>query len=898
LAEPLTLLFVEDSDEDARLIEAELRRQGFDPHIERVDTERSFDQCLQKRWDAILSDYTLPGFGGREVLARVAERRPDLPVIFVSGRVGEAALVEAVKAGAADYVVKDDLARLAPAIRRELRAAAAQRQQRETERLRLLAEERFRFVVERTGEVLYSLRFDTMRYDYMSAGIERLIGYTPEEINQVGFASVVVAITGPASTPPPGDALLAARTKGEASEFWSDYQVRTKSGELRWLADHSYPWRDDAGRLMGSVGVLSDITARRGAEQAMRDAQQRLEHVVSSSQAILRCLKPEGDELTPTWVSPNIERLLGFTAEEALAPEWWSKHVHPEDLEDARAQRRALFTEGHIEQEFRFRNKPGEYRWWRAELRLLRDAAGTPAEVISSWSDVSARKRAELRLEDSEQQYRLLFDGNPSPMNVIDRESQGFLAVNDAAVRHYGFSREEFLALTLDDIRLAEGDASLGAAVESPLPRPMKHRRKDGSVIDVEVAATPIVFGGRPAWLALVSDVTERKSLEAQLLQSQRMESVGRLAGGVAHDFNNWLGVITGYGELLRKRVASEAHLTRYADEILSASQRAAGLTRQLLAFSRKQVLQPRVLDLNTVIGETETMLRRLIGEDVQLVTVLDRELGAVRADPAQFDQVLMNLVVNARDAMPRGGRLTIETRNVSLDAAYARQHAGVDAGEYVMLAVSDTGHGMPPQVLARIFDPFFTTKERDKGTGLGLSMVHGIVKQSGGHIWVYSEPGYGSTFKVYLPRIDAASAGARVVPEDAEPPRGSETILLVEDAESLRGIIRESLEESGYTVHDARTGAEAVEICKQHAAAIDLLITDVVLPGMNGRELSERVRAIRPAIRTLYMSGYTDDAVVLHEVLGANVAFLQKPFTVDALVRAVREGLDAPAAD
>jgi signal transduction histidine kinase/CheY-like chemotaxis protein len=392
-----------------------------------------------------------------------------------------------------------------------------------------------------------------------------------------------------------------------------------------------------------------------------------------------------------------------------------------------------------------------------------------------------------------------------------------------------------------------------------------------------------------------VDDVTEVVRLERQgnEQQSQRMEALGRLAGGVAHDFNNLLGVITGYGELLGRDLQDDTRLTRYVGDILKAAERAGGLARQLLAFSRKQVLQPRVLDVNVVVSDTEKMLRRLIGEDVMLVTVLEDRLGHVKADPGQIEQVLMNLAVNARDAMPRGGRLTIETANVDLDAAYVRLRPGVEPGPYVMLAVSDTGHGMKQETLGHVFEPFFTTKAVGKGTGLGLSTVHGIVKQSGGHVWVYSEPEHGATFKVYLPRTKEAAPAPVTEKTDHPMPQGAETVLLVEDEAGLRELVRECLEGSGYRVLEARQAAHALEIAGDYAGPIDLLVTDVVMPGMSGRELSERLAASHAGMRVLYMSGYTDDAVVLHGVLAEEMAFLQKPFTLNALARKVRALLD-----
>ena len=659
--------------------------------------------------------------------------------------------------------------------------------------------------------------------------------------------------------------------------------------------------RDELGLLVSTFNdMLHQIQER---DAALRAAQERLAHVVSSSPAVLYSLKVEGGELIPMWVSANIWRLTGYTQKENKGAEWWAEHLHPEDLERVIGQVPRLLSEGYVSREYRFRHKDGTYRWVGDEQRLLRDANGNPTEVVGSWSDVTPRKQAELRLLESEEQYRLLFDSNPQPMWVYDEETLAFLAVNDAAVKHYGYSHAEFLSMTIRDIgRFDEAQLRDEGAVRRPAeadqkashsPRASAHRKKDGSLIDVEVAVGSIEFRGRKAGLVLVTDVTERKHLETQLLQSQKMDSVGRLAGGVAHDFNNLLGVITGYGELLAARLPDNPKLQRYANDILKAAERAAGLTRQLLAFSRKQVLQPRVLDLNAIVAEMEKMLRRLIGEDVQLITIFDKRLAGVQADPGQMEQVLMNLAVNARDAMPRGGRLTIETANVDLDATYARSRPGVKPGPHVMLAVSDTGHGMEPEVLDHIFEPFFTTKEAGKGTGLGLATVHGIVKQSGGHIFVYSERGQGTTFKIYLPRVAAGKVAETAAAPPAEQHGGSETVLLVEDEESLRGIVRECLEASGYSVIEARHAAHALELAEGHSAPIHLLITDVIMPGMSGSQLAATFTAIHAETKVLYMSGYTDDAVVLHGVLAADVSFLQKPFTTEALARKVREVLD-----
>ena len=550
----------------------------------------------------------------------------------------------------------------------------------------------------------------------------------------------------------------------------------------------------------------------------------------------------------------------------------------------------------------------------------IRDATGKPLGILSALHDhplddpdaaltilsiFAARAGAELErarseaaLRESESRHRLLFERNPLPMLLYDVETLAILAVNDAAVAHYGWSREEWLAMSLPDLRPPEEIPDLHASRAAPgsgpnRVGPHRHVRRDGSTITVEVVSDDARVGDRRARLVLVHDISERHALEAQLRQSQKMEAVGQLAGGVAHDFNNLLTVIRVHGELLLDTITPDSPLYEDIEAIQRAAGRASSLTRQLLAFSRKQLLQPRVLDLNAVLSGLEPMLRRLISEDIRLVTRTAPSLGRISADAGQLEQVLVNLAVNARDAMPDGGTLTIETSDVVLDEAFGRRRGvAMASGRYVRLAVRDTGTGMDEATRSRVFEPFFTTKEIGRGTGLGLSTVYGIVKQSNGYVWVTSEPGKGATFEIYLPHAAGAAPDERDPAPPAAPP-GSETILLVEDEHAVRSLARRILERQGYTVLEARHGAEALRIATERAEPIDLLLTDVVMPEMSGSELARQLAAVRPGIPLLYMSGYTDDVIIRRGALEPGMAFLEKPFTANALVRRVREVLD-----
>jgi len=537
--------------------------------------------------------------------------------------------------------------------------------------------------------------------------------------------------------------------------------------------------------------------------------------------------------------------------------------------------------------------------YWNAASRwaifvltaILVDRSHISAQVLH---EKVAQKTAELR--ESEGKFRALAESSAAAI-FISQEDR-LVYANAATARIVGLEPREMLGRGFWEfihpdwrklVRERREERLRGADVPSRYE--MKVLTADGKERWIDFTATVVEWDRRPAVLGTAIDITEPKQLEEQFRQAQKMEAVGQLAGGVAHDFNNLLGVIIGYAELLAEEVGTQEPLSHQINEVQKAGKRAADLTKQLLAFSRQQVLEVRVLNVNQAIRDMSKMLRRLIGEDVELITSLDPALGSVKADRGQFDQVIMNLAVNARDAMPQGGQFTVETANVELDEGYVREHYPVVPGRYVMLAVSDTGIGINEETQRHIFEPFFTTKEPGKGTGLGLATVYGIVKQSGGYIWVYSEVGQGTTFKIYFPRVEEPAEKTEKHEEKIKSLRGSETVLVVEDDGALREVTCEFLRQAGYTVLAAKDGTEALTVAEQYQGPIHVLVTDVVMPRMGGSELVERLKATRPGIAVLYASGYASQAFS-QRILEEGLFFLPKPFTREGMCRKLQEVL------
>ncbi|MFA6149208.1 MAG: MASE3 domain-containing protein [bacterium] len=659
----------------------------------------------------------------------------------------------------------------------------------------------------------------------------------------------------------------------------------------------SYPriWRTEEKRIFQEIGRrLADGLTGLLSQRDLQESEAKYRRIVDTANEGIWVLGP--DTMT-TFVNARMAEMFGYSREE-MNGRPMTDFMFEEDVPDHNGRmenRRLGMSENY---EHRYCHKDGKTVWTLASATPVFDDAHQFQGSFAMFTDITERKRVQEALRESEQKYRLL----------VANADEGIYIAQDGVVKFpnpkvlevTGYSAEELAGVPFIDLIHPE---DRGTVLERYIGRlqgrtppetyPLRVMTKSGEEIWVQLTAVLIDWEGRPGVLCFLRDITKERNLEAQFLQAQKMEAVGRLAGGVAHDFNNLLTVTLGYCDLALGRIGTQDPLRHDLEEIRKASDRCAVLTRQLLAFSRKQILVPKVVNLGDVVADMDKMLRRLIGEDIDLVSLRGKDLWNVKADPGQIEQVIVNLAVNSRDAMPRGGKLTIETSNVVLDETYVRGHTYVSPGSYVMLAVSDTGSGMEARTVAHIFDPFFTTKAR--GTGLGLSTVYGIVKQSDGHINVYSEPGIGTTFKIYFPHVEekvTEISGTGALPLDEL--RGSETILVVEDEELVRQMVREILVQYGYTVLEARNGDDAVEYCSRHREAIHLMLTDVVMPGMNGMELSNRLAPMRPEMKVLFMSGYTANAIVHQGVLDAGIPFIHKPFTMDSLAHKVREVMDA----
>lgn len=686
----------------------------------------------------------------------------------------------------------------------------------------------------------------------------------------------------------------------ERTTYEVEHRLRRADGVYRHMMVRGVPILETDGIVREWVGVHNDVTEQKNAAESLRRSEERFQELTKHIDQVLWIMDVKESKIL--YVSVGYEKMWGRSCQHLYEnPLSFMEGIHPLDQEMMHRKNSDMFSNGHIDAECRVVRPDGSERWvWFRGYPVTENEK--IVRIAGVIEDVSERRDAEatLRLRDRAIQavtQGILITDPGQPDNPIVYVSPGFEQIT-------GYASSDVLGRNCRFLQGQGTDPAAVAQIKEAIRNGKACRvellnyRKDGTRFWNELSISTIHDdkGLLTHFVGVQSDVTARRSLEDQFRQIQKLEAVGKLAGGIAHDFNNLLTIINGYSELVLQGMSPSEPAHNLVGEILKAGQRSAGLTRQLLAFSRQQVLAPQILDLNELVKGAESMLRRLIGEDVRLTATLDSNLWAVRADPGQVEQVLMNLAVNARDAMPHGGRLTIESQNVKLDETYVRTHPDAHVGRHVLLSVTDDGTGMSPEVKTRLFEPFFTTKEAGHGTGLGLATVYGIVKQSGGHVAVYSEFGVGTTVKIYLPRTEQAKVDPKPTSGILTPPRGSETILLVEDDHAVRALTRHVLVEWGYTVLPAAEGDEAIRIAKGHNGPIRLIITDVVMPGSGGRVVAEKIVTRHPEAVVLFVSGYTDDAIVRHGVLSQGVNFLQKPYSPIDLAFKVRELLDAPA--
>lgn len=749
--------------------------------------------------------------------------------------------------------------------------------QEESERSRL-SDERYRLLIESIPHVVWMARPDGLT-DYMNQRGSAHFGLPAEAVHGWGWLAMLH----------PDDQERSRRIWEESvrtgTPYRAEYRVRAADGSYRWHLSQGVPLLGRDGSVEKWVGTWTDIDdLKQAKEKLARDAllltQVRDAVIVTDLAGIV------------THWNEGAARVFGWTAQEMLGRPLIERL--PDHARARAADLMRSIAEGNEwSGEWEDYRKDGSRVWIDTRISIITDAGGKPLGIMGVSHDISDRKRAERELRMRDRAIHAVTQGilitDPSlPDDPIIFASPGF-------ERLTGYVATEVLG---QNSRFLQGKDTDPAAVDElrdairdgrPCTVALINYRKDGTPFWNELSIAPVRdhTGKLTQFVGVQTDITQRRVLEEQYRQAQKMEAIGLLAGGVAHDFNNLLTTILGYSELLLESIPLDDPSHELVEEIKAAGERSASLTRQLLAFSRKQVLAPEVVDLNAVVRHTEKILRRVIGEDVQLATALQPKLASVRVDPGQLEQVLLNLAVNARDAMPQGGTLTIQTANVELDES----HGDLRPGAYVRLTVRDSGVGMTEEVQRHMFEPFFTTKAKGKGTGLGLAVVHGIVKQSEGHIDVETAPGQGTTIRVYVPRVEQEPRTRRP-PRHTPTPTGSETILLVEDDEAVRALVRHVLLECGYTVLDAAGGVEAQQIADKYQKRIHLLVTDVVMPGLGGRQLAERLLHQYPELKVLYLSGYTDDAVMRHGIMQETVNFLQKPFPPLALAEKVREVL------
>jgi two-component system cell cycle sensor histidine kinase/response regulator CckA len=765
------------------------------------------------------------------------------------------------------------------------------------------SEEKYRTLVEHSLQGIAIGLHTPPRLVFVNPALGKTLGYAPDELTSLS-PKETEALIHPEDRIP-FFKLFKDRLDGRPMPTHYGFRAICKDGSVRWLEVSTS--RVLYGGQPAVQATFVDITERNRAEEALRESEERYRTILENIEDGYYETDLPGDLI---FFNDSLCRMLGYSKDEMMGMSN-KQYTDQENRNKLFAAFNKVYRTGKPAKGFDWQvfTKDGRKLFGEASVSLIKDSKGQPTGFRGIARDITERKQAEEALRTEKQRFETLLENAPFGVIMIDKEGN-FKYVNSKFIELFGYdlndipNGKEWFRKAYPDpafrhhvIETWINDSNISEAGKN-VPRIFTATCKDGMKKIIRFITVQL---GTGEYLMSCEDITlvqraeeEKASLAEQLRQSQKIEAIGRLAGGVAHDFNNLLTVIRGYSQLSLMDLKGNEKLRGNLDEIQKATQRASDLTHHLLAFSRRQIMEMKILDLNTLLKDLDKMLHRVIGEDIQLTYRLSDDIGKVRVDPGQMEQVILNLAVNARDAMPSGGKLTIETSNAELDEAYAHAHIGSKPGRYVMMSVSDTGLGMSPEVKERAFEPFFTTKEKGKGTGLGLSTCYGIVKQSGGNIWAYSELGRGTTFKVYLPRVDESPKEEKGEDKAAEIFKGTETILAVEDEIEVRKLVAEILKGQGYTVIEASDGQEAVKVSRENAGKkIHLLLTDVVMPGMSGRELAVTLGLQHPKMKVLYMSGYTDNAIVHHGVLEEGVNYIQKPFTLEALARKVREVLD-----
>jgi len=886
----LRILVVEHTLADVELSLQELKKAGFEFRADVAQTpEELAERLYRNRYDIILADYRLPGWTGMDVVALVQKLGQDIPCVLVTGTLGEEAAVECIKQGMTDYVLKERLSRLPIAVRRALEEKALREERARAEQALRDSEAGFRLLFANNPLPMWVYDAESLQFLQVNGAAIAHYGYSREEFLQMRLTDVC--------SPEDASQLLERLSIDQVTmKFGGQWHHRLKDGRIIdvEIMLHALEF---AGRAAALV-VAQDITERKRAEA------ENARLITAIEQSV------EGIIITDTmgkiqYANPAFARITGYSREEVigrnprLLKSGQQDHAFYEQLWKT-ILAGEIWHGGIIN-----RRKDGSLYTEEMSITPVRNESGAITHFISIKQDITERKLAEEALQRSEARYRELVENAVYGIYRATHDGK-FLDVNPALVKMLGYDSKEELCSRDLPTDVYRDPAARALLLEQYRQKgridgvEVGWKRKDGSAITVQLSGQAVIHepGGAEELEVIVEDVTERRAMEKQLHTVQKFDAIGQLAGGIAHDFNNVIGAILGWAELGMDQAPAESPLRSYFQKIRVQADRAASLTRQLLAFARRQILEPRDINLNHTIADLLSLLEKVIGGNIEVKAVTAPDLNAVRADPTQIEQVLMNLCLNARDAMPHGGRLVIETQNVEVGEEYTRLYSYVRPGRHVRLEVSDNGVGMDTATREHIFEPFFTTKEPGKGTGLGLATVYGVVKQHGGFVHVYSEPGRGSTFHVYLPVSDRGlQKEERKEKTVAATVRGcGEIILVAEDHDGLREMARATLEGLGYQVKLARDGEEAIQVFQAHREEIALVLLDVVMPKLGGPQLYARLTAAKPELPVIFTTGYSTEIASLSALLEKGIPVLRKPYTPAQLGRKVREALDRAA--